>query len=223
MEEISGIPATQPLRKEVGQGFGHLEGLDLEALDAKIRETGRFEASSLRLVRPTGEVVFRHICGDVLEGGAGTEEAVVAGVQDVTDREFIRIRMSRYFASEVAALVLAGRSGERIGSREVEVAILVADMRNFAATAAGMTPEELFETLNAYLEPLADVVVPQRGMIDKLTGDGFMDVFGLASTAGDEADRALEAALELPAEVGKMAEERSGKGTPVLDLGFGVH
>jgi class 3 adenylate cyclase len=223
MAEITGVPVPEALGRSVGEVFGHLGGLDLEALDAEIRETGRFETRGLQLERPGGEFVFRHVRGDVLEGLAGDEEGVVVSLQDVSEREFMRRSMSRYLAHEVAELVLSSRPGEPIGGREVEVAVLVADMRDFTATAEGLTPEELFEILNVYLGPMAEVVARHGGVIDKFTGDGFMAVFGAPVASGDEAECALSAAIDLTHEVHRLVTERADNGLPRLDLGYAVH
>lgn len=223
MEEITGVARSDALEHTVGAVFGHIQGLDLEALDAEIRDTGRFEARGLRLDRGKGDVVYRHLRGDVLEGEAGEEEGVVVSLQDVTEREWMRLCFTRYVAREVADKLLSERRRERIRGEEVEIAVLVADMREFTAAAEGLTPEELFETLNAYLGPMVEIVARHRGTVDKFTGDGFMAVFGAPCAVGDEAARALEAALELRDEVARLASARRSQGLPSLELGYGIH
>lgn len=223
MSEITGVPRAHAVGRTVAEVFSHIEGLDLEALDSEISESGGFEARNLRLVRPGGEVVFRHVRGDVLEGPTRDEDGVVVSVMDVTEREYLRLGMSRYLAREVMDQVLASRPGEPIQGREVEVAVLVADMRDFTAAAEGLTPEELFETLNAYLAPMVEIVARHRGMIDKFTGDGFMAVFGFPRADGEEVDRTLAAALELRHAVEGVAAHRDAEGLPSLGLGYGIH
>jgi class 3 adenylate cyclase len=223
MEEITGVPAARVLGCTVNDVFGHIQGLDVEALDAEIRAKGGFEARGLRLDRGKGDVVYRHVRGDVLAGEPGEEDGVVVSLQDVTEHEWMRLCFTRYVAREVAEKLLSERGRERIRGEEVEVAVLVADMREFTAAAEGLTPEELFETLNAYLEPMVDVVMRHRGTVDKFTGDGFMAVFGAPCAVGDEAARALEAALELREEVARLATVRRPLGLPNLDLGYGIH
>lgn len=223
MEEITGVPVSDALGRTVGDVFGHIQGLDLEALDREIRDTGSFEARGLRLDRGRGDVVYRHLRGDVLEGAAGEEDGVIVSLQDVTEREWMRLCFTRYVAREVAEKLMSERRRDRIRGEEVEVAVLVADMREFTAAAEGLTPEELFETLNAYLDPMVEVVTRHRGTVDKFTGDGFMAVFGAPSALGDEATRALEAALELRDEVARLAAARRAQGLPSLELGYGIH
>ena len=223
MEEISGIPAAEALGRSVVEVFGHLRGIDFEALDAEIRRAGRFEARSLRLERPDGEVVYRHLRGDVLEGDDEADPGVVVSVQDVTEREFLRGSLCRYLAREVVDLVLGQRREAPIEGREVEAAVLVADMRGFTGAAEGLTPGELFETLNAYLGPMVDVVSAHRGMIDKFIGDGFMVVFGVPHARGDEAVVALRAALDLRDGVREVSRRRREAGLPTLGLGYAVH
>ena len=151
MEELTGIRCETVRGKQVAEVFSYLQGIDLEGAVAEIGETGRFEARSMRLVRPGGEVVFRQVRGDVLQGGSGGEDGVVVSVHDVTDREQMRAFMGQYLAREVAEMILDSRPDELLPGREVEVAVLVADMREFTGTAEGLTPEELFDTLNTYL------------------------------------------------------------------------
>ena len=96
-------------------------------------------------------------------------------------------------------------------------------MNEFTAAAEGLTPEELFETLNAYLTPMVEIVARHRGTLDKFTGDGFMAVFGAPAALGQEAGRALTSALELREEVGRLTAKRRAEGLPGLELGYGVH
>jgi PAS domain S-box-containing protein len=223
MEEIAGISADEALGRQVAEVFAHISGLDLEAIDAEIRAKGGFEARSLEVVRPSGDVVYRHLRGDVLDAAPGEEEAVVVSVSDITEQEWTRQCLTRYVSRDVAELLLARRGQEAIRGEEVEIAVLVADMREFTATAEGLTPEELFATVNAYLEKMVGIVIRNRGSIDKFTGDGFMAVFGAPSAFGDEARRALTAALELREAVSALAAERSRDGLPALELGYSIH
>jgi PAS domain S-box-containing protein len=223
MEELTGIAAVAACGQPVAQVFGYLQGIDVEGTVAEMIRSGCFDERCLRLVRPGGEVVFRHVRGDVLQGGDGGEEGVVVSVQDVTDRERMRAFMGQYLAREVAEMILASRPDQLLPGREVEVAVLVADMREFTGTAEGLTPEELFDTLNTYLGPMVEVIVRHRGTIDKFTGDGFMAVFGLAESDGSEARRALLAALDLEQRVAELRGSPEAEGVRPLGLGYGVH
>jgi len=109
MAEVTGIRPEEALGRGVMVVFAHIQGLDFEALDAEIRLTGGFESRSLRLVRPGGEVVYRHLRGDVLQGCAGDGEEGCGQPPGRDEREFLRQSMRQYLAPEVADLVLASR------------------------------------------------------------------------------------------------------------------
>lgn len=223
MTEMTGVSEEQAVGRSVMEVFGHLRGMDFESIDDEIRRTGRFASRCVRLERPGGEVVFRQLQGDVLEGTQGEEEGVVASVQDVTEREWMRACFSRYLAPQVAEFLIAKGGLDRLAGQEVEVAILVADMREFTTAAEGLTPDELFETLNAYLAPMVEIVALHGGTVDKFTGDGFMAVFGAPLPQGGDARRALSAALDLRERVEGLNQVRRSAGQPAMGLGFGVH
>lgn len=221
--EITGISEADAVGRSVMDVFGHIQGIDFDAIDDEIRRTGRFDSRCLRLERPGGEIVYRQIRGDVLARAPDEEEGVVASVQDVTEREWMRVCFNRYLAPQVAELLLSKGRPERIAGEEVEVAVLVADMREFTSAAEGLTPRELFDTVNAYLEPMVEIATLYGGTIDKFTGDGFMAVFGAPRAAGNDAARALCAALDLRERVSSLSAERRAADRPSMGLGFGVH
>lgn len=223
MVDITGVPAETAVGRSVVDLFRSIQGLDFEAMDQEIRATGHLSPRSLRLVRASGEVIYRHLRGDVLQGVVEGEEAVVVSLQDVTEREVLRLCMSRYLAREVVEYLLACRAEGPVAGREVEVAVLAADMRDFTAAAEGLTPDELFEVLNAYLGAMVEVLARHQGVVDKFTGDGFLAVFGWPVASGREAERALTAALELAQAVDGVSGEREARGLPTLSLGYGVH
>ena len=53
------------------------------------------------------------------------------------------------------------------------------------------------EVLNPDFSHMTDVIVAYEGMVDKFLGDGIMALFGLPQKRGDEAARAITAALAM--------------------------
>ena len=77
------------------------------------------------------------------------------------------------------------------------VTILFADVRGSTALGESLDPEDLRALLSRYYAIARDVVGDYGGTIEKFIGDAVMAVFGLPVAHGDDAARALRAALDL--------------------------
>jgi class 3 adenylate cyclase len=78
-----------------------------------------------------------------------------------------------------------------------EVAVLFADISGFTGLVEAFEPEVVHDVVRPLMDTLVSLVHRYGGEIQQVLGDGFMAVFGLSSTTGDEAERATRAALAL--------------------------
>jgi class 3 adenylate cyclase len=77
------------------------------------------------------------------------------------------------------------------------VTVLFADVTGSTALGESIDPETLRGLLARYFAIGREVVESHGGTVEKFIGDALMAVFGLPVAHGDDADRALAAALEL--------------------------
>ena len=77
------------------------------------------------------------------------------------------------------------------------VTVLFADVTGSTALGEMLDPEDLRALLSRYYAIAKDVVAAHGGTVEKFIGDAVMAVFGLRRAHGDDAVRALSAALEL--------------------------
>ncbi|HEX7474212.1 MAG TPA: adenylate/guanylate cyclase domain-containing protein, partial [Candidatus Limnocylindrales bacterium] len=77
------------------------------------------------------------------------------------------------------------------------VTILFADVRGSTALGESLDPEDLRALLSRYYAISREVVADYGGTIEKFIGDAVMAVFGLPIAHGDDAERALRAALDI--------------------------
>ena len=78
-------------------------------------------------------------------------------------------------------------------------AVLFADLTGFTRLVETVEPEIVYQVVRPLLDDLAAIAGRHGGEIQQVLGDGFMCVFGLRATAGDEADRAVRAGLAMVA------------------------
>src|SRR5690606_4463730 len=79
------------------------------------------------------------------------------------------------------------------------------------------------EMLNAYFERMVDTIFKYEGTLDKFMGDGIMALWGAPVSHVDDAERAVECAIEQTEVLGKFNRERIAKDRPPLGVGVGIH
>ena len=78
-------------------------------------------------------------------------------------------------------------------------AVLFADLTGFTELVETVEPEIVYQMVRPLMDDLVAIARRHGGEIQQVLGDGFMCVFGLHDTVGDEADRAVRAGLALVA------------------------
>jgi class 3 adenylate cyclase len=93
------------------------------------------------------------------------------------------------------------------------VTVLFADVTGSTAMGEQADPEALRLLLTRFYAIAKEVVASYGGTLEKFIGDAVMAVFGLPAAHGDDADRAIAAALELRDRV--QADPRLGARLPI--------
>src|SRR5215469_15516376 len=81
------------------------------------------------------------------------------------------------------------------------VTILFADVTGSTALGEALDPEDVRALMGRYFQHARQVIAEHGGTLEKFIGDAVMAVFGLPSAHGNDAERALAAALALRAAV----------------------
>src|SRR5499427_360175 len=96
------------------------------------------------------------------------------------------------------------------------VTILFADVAGSTALGEALDPEDVRALMSRYYQHAHQIVPAHGGTLEKFIGDAVMAVFGLPQAHGNDAERALAAALALRAAV---EEDRVLGGRLVLRIG----
>jgi class 3 adenylate cyclase len=78
-------------------------------------------------------------------------------------------------------------------------AVLFADLSGFTELVESVEPEIVYQMVRPLMDDLVVIARRHGGEIQQVLGDGFMCVFGLHDTDGDEAERGVRAGLALVA------------------------
>ena len=100
---------------------------------------------------------------------------------------------------------------------QLTMSVLFADIRDFTHLAEGMSPQENFAFIGAYLQRVSPAIRAHGGFIDKYLGDGIMALFP------GGADDAVQAAIALQQAVAAYNETRQAAQHQPIGVGIGVH
>lgn len=139
----------------------------------------------------------------------------------LAERDQVRDLLDKNVSPEVAAQLM--RDGAALGGEEREVTVLFADLRGFTRLSESLPPREVLVLLNRYLDRMSAEIERHGGVIDKFIGDEIMALFGAPVARGDDADRALSAALGMQAALAQLNQEFATEGRPPLAIGIGIN
>jgi adenylate cyclase len=162
--------------------------------------------------------VNTHLTVDQLRRSLAAKNAELARAHELVRRAF-----GRYVSEEVAASILHDPDGLELGGEERETTILMSDLRGFTAMAERLTPHEVIEVLNLYLEAMVDVISRYEGTIDEIIGDAILVIFGAPLTCDDHAGKAVACGLAMQIAMKDVNAQLSAKSGIALEMGIGIH
>ena len=139
----------------------------------------------------------------------------------LAERDQVRDLLGKVVSPAVATELL--RKDVTLGGEEREVTVLFSDLRNFTSMSEKRSPQEMLGILNRYFTQMSAIVEAHDGVVDKYVGDAMMALFGAPLAGPDDADHALETALEMSAALDELNREWQRQGRHALDIGIGIN
>ena len=136
-------------------------------------------------------------------------------------KEQYRGVLDKVVSKDVAEELIEG--GIELGGEIRNVAVLFADIRGFTALTEGMAPEAVITLINACMEKMSAAVEAEGGVVDKYVGDELMAVFGAPVSRGDDAGRAVRAAIGIQEGLADLNRRRRAEGADPIGVGVGVN
>jgi adenylate cyclase len=149
-------------------------------------------------------------------------------VEQQRGREMERL-LSQYVSPGVLERLMADPDGVGPGSETRDVTVLFADLQGFTSLAEALkdNPGRLADLINAFLDPMTEIVLAHGGTIDKYMGDCVMAFWGAPSDDPAQASHAFDAAQAMIAAMDDVrdrfraifADERE---PPPVDIGVSI-
>ena len=144
---------------------------------------------------------------------------IVSYASSEREKQFIRKAFSTYVSSDVVKEIIADPSRLQLGGTNRYMTAVFTDVKGFSGISEQLSPEGLVSLLNNYLSVMSDIVLEEKGTIDKYIGDAIVAFFGAPLVLEDHALRACISAIRMrkaEAELNKSVIERNASPIPLM-------
>jgi len=135
----------------------------------------------------------------------------------------VRSNFERYFSPNIASVIAEQQDAGKLPSQKQPVVIFFSDIRGFTPMSEAMNPDEIAGLLTDYFTEMVDIVFEHSGTLDKFMGDAIMALWGAPIGHADDADRAMQCALDQLDALEKMNEKWKESGRQPLAIGIGIN
>jgi len=111
------------------------------------------------------------------------------------EKRFIKGAFSKYVSPEVVADIAENPEVLQLGGQKRPLSILFSDLAGFTTLSERMDPQDLLALLNEYLSVMTQIVMDEKGTLDKYIGDAIMAFWNAPKALPDHATRALRTAV----------------------------
>lgn len=129
----------------------------------------------------------------------------------------------RYVPSALVRQLIETGESVRIGGARRQLVVLFTDVKDFTTIAEKMNPDELMENMCEYFEVMTNVIIAEKGTIDKFIGDSVMAFWGAPLAVDFPAVRAAKAALLCVKQLNELNANWQMQEKPALETRFGIH
>jgi len=158
-------------------------------------------------------------------------------VFEVKNEAIIKRKFASKVSPDVMESLLNNPDSDAFSANSKEITVFFSDIRGFTNISEVMpNAKVLIEFLNEYMDPMTDIIIKEKGTVDKFIGDAIMAYWNAPGDVENHADKALNAALKQLhsienlntkirndlrfKDVVKMSDKNN---IPILDIGIGLN
>jgi class 3 adenylate cyclase len=165
--------------------------------------------------------LFLTLSRDASTGEAGALKRLRSLHQAIVDREEQGETLSRLLPTGLAEKVRleGGHIGE---TEELDVTVIMSDVRGYSGIAETTDPSALAHLLNEHRAAMNGAILAEGGTVMQFVGDAVMACFGAPVAQADHADRAFAAAVAMIEAQVALDAQWAARGLPPFGLGIGL-
>lgn len=155
--------------------------------------------------------------------------SLLSYVRSESERRQVRQAFGYYISPTFMEELTKNPDKLKLGGEVKDLTVMFTDIRSFTTISEHLTPEQLIHLMNDFLTPMSDLVMGNRGTIDKYMGDAMMAFWNAPLDDPDHARHACLTALKMNEalvpvnEQVKAQAEKEGRVPVLLNAGIGIN
>lgn len=120
---------------------------------------------------------------------------VFLSLTEARDKKFLKSTFGSYLSPELIDEMFANKEMPTLGGESRPITAYFTDIQGFSTFSEKLTAVQLVELLNEYLTAMTDILLGEKGTLDKYEGDAIIAFFGAPMKVIDHPVRAISAAI----------------------------
>jgi adenylate cyclase len=150
----------------------------------------------LNIVYPVAVLILMYVCLTIYR--YLTEEQ---------DKKFLHATFASYLAPELIEDMFNTKAMPELGGEARNITAYFTDIQGFSTFSEKLTAHQLVELLNEYLSAMTDILIDEKGTLDKYEGDAIIAFFGAPMDLPDHALRASRVAVAMQETLSQLREK----------------
>ena len=144
-------------------------------------------------------------------------------LEEKKQTSYLTNAFGKYVNKDLLKEIVEHKKELNLGGEKRIITVLFSDIRNFTSISEKLPPEVLGNMINSYLTKMAEIILKNRGTIDKFIGDAIMAFWNAPLEEKDHAELACDSAISKIRALKKFNEELKSQGHGQIEIGCGIH
>jgi len=131
--------------------------------------------------------------------------------------------LRQYVSREVIHEILENPDKLKLGGEKKDITVMFSDIRGFTSFSEKLKPEKLVGFLNEYLTEMSEIILDDKGVIDKYIGDAIMAFWGAPLENKHHSRDACRSALKMIDKLKEIQQNFKKRNLPEINIGIGLN
>lgn len=138
------------------------------------------------------------------------------------DRRYIEKAFSHYIAPDVVKQIAANPDSFKLGGEKREMTFFFSDIASFTTISEKLGTEKIFKLMEEYLSAMTDILIVNKGTLDKYIGDAVMGFFNAPIRIEKSEYLACKTALEQQEKLVELNKKWEQEGIAPIMVRIGI-